>query len=183
MRNQQGQGCWGHAIDPAGLANGLRPDGGQLLASLVRQPFDPRIVKTLWKRETLVSPEGLDVGRLAAQVDMILGIDLKLLKDLGGEVAKARPDASNHVDPDSGEGQELEGAATLAIPVQGEAISLGLVWGERHRSSKLRGGHKCTHLLGMAALPLGSHAAESNAPLGQSLVRVVGPKREPIFRS
>src|SRR5882724_2634784 len=182
MRNQQGERCWGHAVDPAGLANGLWPDGGKLLPGLVRKPLDPRIVETLRKRETLVPAERRDVGSLAAQVDMILGIDLELLKDPGRKVAEARPDPSNRIDPDSGEGQELEGTATLAIPVQGEAISLRLVRCERDRSGKLRGGGKRIHLLGMAALPLGSYAAKSDAPLGQSLVGVVGPKRKPIFR-
>src|SRR5262245_47625324 len=132
MSNQQRQSCWGHAIDPAGLANGLWLDGRQLLSSLVRQSLDPRIIEPLRKRKTLVAAEGLDVGGLAAQVDMILGIDLELIENPGGEFAKARPDPSNRVDPNGRKGQELEGAATLAIPVQGEAKSLGLIRCERH---------------------------------------------------
>src|SRR5438874_12602792 len=45
MSNQQGKRRWGHAVDPAGLADGLRPDGGQLLPGLVRTPPDPRLVE------------------------------------------------------------------------------------------------------------------------------------------
>src|SRR5262249_10326489 len=119
---------------------GLRPDGGKLLSGLVRQSLDPRIVETLRKRETFVPPESLDVGRLAAQVDMIFGIDLELLEDPRGEVAEARPDPPNHIDPDGGKRQEVESAATLAVPVQGEPISIGFVRRERHGSSKIRGG-------------------------------------------
>src|SRR4051794_5922585 len=169
MRNQQGEGRWCHAIDPAGLANGLRPDGGKLLPGLVRKPLDPCIVQLLRKSQTLVPPEGRNIGGLAAQVDVVLGVDLELLEDPGREVAKARPDPPNRIDPDRRERQELEGAATLTIPVEGEATSLGLVRGQRHRSGKFRGGHERTHLLRMAALPLGPHAAESNALLGQPL--------------
>jgi hypothetical protein len=132
MSNQQGECCGGHAIDPAGLANGLWPDGGKLLPSLVRKPLDPCIVETFWKCETLVPPEGRDVGGLAAQVDMILGVNLELLKDLDWEVAEARPDPPNCIDPDGGKGQELEGAATLAIPIQGEAMSFSFVGSEGH---------------------------------------------------
>src|SRR3979490_275681 len=98
VSNQQGERCWGHAIDPAGLANGLRPDRGQLLPGFVRKPFDPRIVETLRKRQTLVPPEGRDVGGLAAQVDIVLGIDLELPKDPGRKGGKARPDSSNRID-------------------------------------------------------------------------------------
>src|SRR5262245_33626079 len=127
MCNQQGQRCWGHAIDPAGLANGLRLDGRQLLTSLVRQTFDPRIVEPLREGEALVPAEGGYVGGLAAQVDMILGVDLELIQNPGGEVAEARPDPPDRVDPNGREGQEIESAATLAVPVQGKAISFRLV--------------------------------------------------------
>src|SRR5215510_2482250 len=70
MGHKQGQGCWGHAIDPAGLADGLWSDGGQLLTSLVRKPLDPRIVETLWERQTLIPPEGRNVSGLAIQIDV-----------------------------------------------------------------------------------------------------------------
>src|SRR5262245_11144973 len=182
MGNQQGQCGWGHAVDPAGLADGLGPYGGQLLARLIRMPLDRRIVEPRRKDQTLVPPEGRNVGGLAIQIDVILGIDLELLKDPVGKVAKARPDPPNRIDPDRWEGQELEGAATLAIPIEGQAVSPGFVRREGDRSSKFRGGRERAHLLGMEALPLQPHTAESNAFLGQSLISIVRPKREPIFR-
>src|SRR5215510_16255779 len=111
VSDEQGQCRGRHAIDPAGLADGSGLDGRELLASLVGEPFDPGIVQAIGKLEAFVPAESRNVGSLAAEIDMVLGVDLKLLKDPAREVAQGRPNALKGLDPDAGEREQIKGRA------------------------------------------------------------------------
>src|SRR5262245_62710927 len=94
MSDEQGQCRGRHAIDPAGLADRSGLDGRELLAGFVGESFDPGIVQAIGELEAFVPAESCNVGGLAAEIDMVLGGDLELLKDPRGEVDQARSDAT-----------------------------------------------------------------------------------------
>src|SRR5262245_42190216 len=58
MPDQQGQRRRGETVDPAGLADRPRADGGQLRAGLVGETLHHRVVDVVRQRETLVAAEG-----------------------------------------------------------------------------------------------------------------------------
>ena len=76
------------SVDPAGLADGLGPQGLELLAELMGQPSQRRIVELGGQFEAFVAAVGFDVGGLTVQIDRVFGVDLKLLGDLRRELAR-----------------------------------------------------------------------------------------------
>src|SRR5262249_25641933 len=118
-------------VNATSLSDGARPDGGELLTYLVREALDQRIVDLVGQCETLVAAECGDVGGLPGEIDVVLGVDLQLLKDLRRERVEARPDALQHIDPDGREREELERAAALTVAVQSQTVTLCLVRRER----------------------------------------------------
>jgi len=80
----------------------------QFLAHLVGEPGQRRVVEIFTQHETLVAAVRLHVGGLAAEIDMVLRVDLKLRGDLGIEFAKSGPDARQIRDADFRIGQDLE---------------------------------------------------------------------------
>src|SRR5262249_30449820 len=130
MSNQKRERRRRHAVDAAGMADRARPDGGEFLARLVRETFDVRVIDIVGQRETLVAAEGRDVGSLAAEIDIVLGVDLELLEDLRRERIEAWPDRAQVIDAQRREGEELECAAPLAVAIERKAMALRLVRGE-----------------------------------------------------
>ena len=73
VKQEGRQGAGGHTLDAAGLTEGARPDALQLLAHLVGEPADGRVVEaeSLQREEALILPDGLDyatVGGLSNEV-------------------------------------------------------------------------------------------------------------------
>src|SRR5215470_6647805 len=127
VSDQQRQRRRRHAVDAAGLADRARPDRGELLARLVGQPPDARVVDVIRQLKTLVTPEGGDVGGLPAEIDIVLGVDLQLLEDLRRKVIQPRPDPAYVVDPNGRERKQLERSTALTISVEGEPVARRLV--------------------------------------------------------
>src|SRR5689334_14002698 len=71
MSNEKRERRWRHAVDAAGLADRARFDGGEFLARFVRETFDARIIDLIGQFETLVAPEGGDVGGLAREINVV----------------------------------------------------------------------------------------------------------------
>ncbi len=89
MSHEQRQRRRRDAVDSAGLADGPRPVGLQLMADLVRKPGQHRIIEIVGQNEAFVAPIGFHIGGLPAQIDVVFCVDLELLGDLGLEFANS----------------------------------------------------------------------------------------------
>src|SRR5439155_2576465 len=69
---ENSQRCRRQTIEPARLPDRPRPRRFEFGACLVREPGDIRIVD-IGQDQALVAPEGIDVGRLALEIDIVLG--------------------------------------------------------------------------------------------------------------
>src|SRR6202035_413415 len=83
IRDQKGQRRRRDAIDAAGMPNGARPVHFQLVADLVGQSRQRRIVQIIRQSDAFIAAIGFDVGGLAAEIYFVFGVDLELLGDLG----------------------------------------------------------------------------------------------------
>ncbi len=92
MGHQERQRRRSDAIETAGLADGPRPMGLQLLADFVRKPGQSRIIEVIGKDQALIAPIGFHIGRLTAQIDVVFCVGLELFGDLGLEFREFRPD-------------------------------------------------------------------------------------------
>src|SRR5215469_3920721 len=92
MSCQQRQRGGRHAINAAGLSDGARAMPLKLLPHLVGEAGQGRVIEIFAEHEALVPAIRLHVGRLTAEIDVVLRIDLKLLGSLGVEFVKGRPD-------------------------------------------------------------------------------------------
>src|SRR5580692_2755028 len=128
MRDQERQRCRRDAVDAAGVADGARPVRLQLVADLVGQSWQRRIVEILGQSHAFIAAIRLDVGGLATEINLVFGIDLELLGDLGRQLAKARPDPCHIADADIRIRQHLERRAALTVLAQGEAMPRGFAW-------------------------------------------------------
>ena len=72
MGDQQGQRRGRNSIDPAGLADGLRPKLLKLLSDFVRQAGEGGIVKRIRQFEAFVAAVGLDAGPALAPAGVLL---------------------------------------------------------------------------------------------------------------
>src|SRR5436190_274568 len=88
MRRQSCQRGRRHAVDTARLADGAGAMQLQLLTHLVGKARQSGVIEVLAEHETLVAVIGLHVGGLAAEIDVVLGIDLELSGDLGVELSE-----------------------------------------------------------------------------------------------
>jgi hypothetical protein len=115
-----------------------------------------------------------DVGGLAGQIDLVLGVDLELLGDLRRDSPSAA--RSREIgDRDIGVRQQLESAAPLPVLVERETVrsaSLGVSDTERAKS---RAAASAAIFLGVLAPALGPDAADRDAAVGQALIRIVRP--------
>ena len=66
--------------------------GLQLVADLIRKPWQRAIVEVIVENEALIAAIGFHIRSLAAQIDLVLGVDFELLGDLGRKVSEFRPD-------------------------------------------------------------------------------------------
>ena len=87
----------------------------QFLAHLVRETRQCRVIEILAQHETFVAAVRFHVGSLAAEIDVVLRVNLKLGGDIGIECAERRPDPHQIGDTDFWIGQDFKGRATLAI--------------------------------------------------------------------
>jgi hypothetical protein len=153
----------------------------QLVADLVGQSWQRRIVEILGQSHAFIAAIRLDVGGLATEINIVFGVDLKLLGDLGRQLAKARPDPRHIADADIRIRQHLERRAALAVFAQGEAVPRGFTWRDdklpRHGARSIE---PC-HLGAMRPRPYRADAAERNTPIRQTLIGIVGAQRQPIF--
>src|SRR5579864_7696008 len=79
MSDQQGQRRRRDAVNAAGMADGARPVGLQLVAHLVGQARQHPIIEIVWQSQAFVTAVGLDVGSLAAEIDFVFRLNLELL--------------------------------------------------------------------------------------------------------
>src|SRR5581483_8633506 len=80
-----------HAIDPARLPHGPGLRARELAADLVGKTRHHSVVD-LAEHEAFVATEGIDIGALALEIDVILGIDLEMDRDGGVNGRQLRPD-------------------------------------------------------------------------------------------
>ena len=142
--------CATSKVSAAGVMPSIRPAWpmvrGRCACSLWRTSFDSpgsaRIVDIVGEDEAFVAAIRFHVGRLAAEIDLVFGVDFELLGDLRVELGEARPDPRQVADADIRIGQKLEGRAALAVLAQREAISSGFARrhasGPRHRPRRVR---------------------------------------------
>ena len=65
------------AVEPARLPYGSRPRGLEFCTGLVRKAGDIGVVD-IGQNQSLVAPEGIDIGGLALEVDVVFRIDLEV---------------------------------------------------------------------------------------------------------
>src|SRR6185437_1286530 len=93
---------------------------------LVGKPGYGRVLD-VGQDQSLVTAEGLDVGDLALEVDVVFGIDLQMHRDRWVNGRQFRPDAAKLGPADLRIGQQLKGRAAVAVPVQRESVPRRLV--------------------------------------------------------
>src|ERR1700756_1768170 len=92
IRHQERQRGGRHAIDAACMSDRARAMQLQFMAYFVGEAGQGRVIEILVQDEALVAAGGFHVGRLAAEIDVVLRVNLKLGGDLGIERAERRPD-------------------------------------------------------------------------------------------
>ena len=91
IRRQDAQRGGRHAIKATRLTDGQRPRGSQLPTDLVGESGHQTVVD-ITKDERFIAPEGIDVGDLALEVNVVLGIDFEMCRDALINRRKFRPD-------------------------------------------------------------------------------------------
>ncbi len=79
MGSKERQRCWRDPVDPAGMADCPRPLALQPVANLVGEAGQGGIVDIVSEDDAFVTAIGFDVGGLAAEIDIVFGIDFELL--------------------------------------------------------------------------------------------------------
>src|SRR5580692_2727763 len=128
MRDQKRQRCRRDAVDAAGVADGARPVHFQLVSDFVGQSRQRRIVQIVWQSDAFIAAIGLHVGGLTAEIDLVFGVDLELLGDLGRQFCEVRPDPRDIADADVRIGQQLERRTALTVLAQGKAMPRRFAW-------------------------------------------------------
>src|SRR6202035_5748799 len=82
MRDQERQRRRRDAIDTTGVTNGARPMHFQLVADLIGQSRQRRIVEIVGQGNAFIAAIRFDVAGLAAEINVVFRIDLKLFGDL-----------------------------------------------------------------------------------------------------
>src|SRR5262245_64019689 len=100
------------------MSNRAWPVRLEFLSDLIRETRQRRIIEVIRQLETFIAPIGRDVSRLTRKIDVILGIDLDLLDNLGCELAEPRPDLREIGDGHAWIGQQFESSATLSVLVE-----------------------------------------------------------------
>src|SRR5262249_11667928 len=118
VRDKQCQGRRRDAVDPGRMSNRAWPVGLEFLFDLVRETRQRRIIEIIRPLKAFIAPIGGDISRLTRKINVILGIDLDLLGDLGCELAKAWPDLRKIGDCHAWIGQQFESGAALPILVE-----------------------------------------------------------------
>src|SRR6185295_15541601 len=77
ISGQDTQRCRCHPIDPAGLPHGPRLMRAKLGARFIGEPRYLAVVNA-GQDQALVAAEGVDVGSLALEIDVVLGVGLKV---------------------------------------------------------------------------------------------------------
>ncbi|MDB6164865.1 MAG: hypothetical protein JWQ83_5, partial [Lacunisphaera sp.] len=121
-----------HAVDARGVADGARLMRDEFLLGLVRQPRQRRIIEVFRQREAFIAAIRFDIAVLPRQIDVVLGIDLDLLGDLGRERAELRPDLRQRLDRDLRIRQQLEGRTAVAVFVERKTVLLALFRRQRN---------------------------------------------------
>ena len=85
--------CRRQAIEPARLPYGARPRGLSFGAGLVGEPGHVGIID-IGQDQPLVAPEGIDVGGLALEIDVVFRVDLEMDRDRWVNGRQLRPDAA-----------------------------------------------------------------------------------------
>src|SRR5262245_939099 len=137
MRHEQRQRRRGDAVHARGLADSGRARGRKLLADLVGQPRELRIVEALGQLQAFVAAIRGDIRGLAGQVDLVFGIDLELRGNLCRQIGKLRPDPPKLSDPDIRVREQLESAAPAPVAIESEALAVRRVRGERDGACKV----------------------------------------------
>ena len=153
------------------------------MPGLVGKPPQLRVVEAVRQFEAFIPAIGRDIGGLAREVDLVFGVDFKLLGDLRLELAEAGPNPLEFGDADMGMRQQFESTAPLAVLVESEAMAIAFIRRERDRLGKLAGRRQGRHFLPMPLAAGRPDAAQGDAFVGQALVRVVGPQRKPVLRT
>ena len=97
-----------HAVDPARLPHRPRPRARELAPDLIGEPGHEGVID-IAQHQALVAAEGLDVGGLALEVDVILGVDFEMDGDRGVNGRQLRPDGADFGPADLRVGHQLEG--------------------------------------------------------------------------
>src|SRR6267154_985708 len=92
IRRQDAERGRGHAIEPTRLPHRPRSRGFELGAGFVGEARY-RPVIDIAEDQPLVAAEGFDVGGLALEIDIVLGIDLEMDRDRWVNGRQFRPDA------------------------------------------------------------------------------------------
>src|SRR6267154_5677948 len=82
----------GQAVEPTRLPHGARPGRRKLRARLIGKAGHASIID-IGQDQSLVAPEGIDVGSLALEVDVIFGVDLEVDGDRWINGGELRPDS------------------------------------------------------------------------------------------
>ena len=183
MRDQERQRRGRDAIEARSLPNAAGPAGLQLVAGLVGEAPQLRIVQAVRQLEAFIPAIGCDIRRLAREIDIVLGVDFELLGDVRREIAKAGPNPGEFGHTDMRMRQQLESAAPLAVLVESKPVTNPLVWRELHGLSKFSRRRQSRHLLPVAPATSCADASQGNAFVGQSLVGIVGPQCQSVFRA
>src|SRR4029079_13789673 len=170
MRNQQHQSRRRHPVDSPRMANGAGPMHRQLLQEFVRETRQPVIIELVRQFAALVASVRGDVSVLASEIDRVFSVDFELVGDLALKSAELRPDSSEFSHSEVRIRQQFEGRSALAVAIEQNAVSFGLVWrdGQRigERLRRAQGGSFDLEL----SLAAGADAAQSEALPGPALV-------------
>jgi hypothetical protein len=180
MRHQQSQRRRRHAIDLAGMADGARLIRRQLLLDLVGQTFQRRIIEIVRQREALVAAIGGDIGGLAREIDVVFGVDLDLRDDLWLKCSELRPDFRKIGDSDIRIGQQLEGAAALAVLIERKPMPLSLLRRQRQRFRKIPRSIERSIFGAVEFRAFLADTADGDALTGQTLVGIIGAQRQAL---
>ena len=94
--------CRRQAVEPARLPHRARSRRLQLRAGLVGKPGHVGVVD-IGQDQPLVATEGIDVGGLALEIDIVFGVDLEMDRDRWVNGRQLRPDRrAPRVQPISG---------------------------------------------------------------------------------
>ena len=125
---------WRQAIEPTRLPHRPRQRSFQPGPSLVGKPRNEAVVDAI-ENQSLVASEGIDIGDLTLEIDVVLGIDLKMDRDACVNGRQFRLDGAHLLPSDLRIGQQLKSRSALAVLVERQPMAGGLV---RRQAQRLR---------------------------------------------